>query len=163
MILRIAMMLYFAMSAVPVLATDKPAVISGSSYYVVDGDTIHLEGQEVRLFGIDAPEISQTCIGAEGGSWACGLRARDMLVGILSSQRQVSCAIMGHDRYGRILGRCYAGPIETGIDVQKALVAGGFAVAEFTKDYRQDEKQAKRQKNGFWAGEFLRPKKYRKR
>jgi endonuclease YncB( thermonuclease family) len=28
---------------------------------VIDGDTIKIEEKKIRLFGIDAPEINQTC------------------------------------------------------------------------------------------------------
>jgi len=29
---------------------------------VVDGDTIHLNGEKIRFSGIDTPELKQTCI-----------------------------------------------------------------------------------------------------
>jgi len=28
---------------------------------VVDGDTLHVGNERVRLFGVDAPELSQIC------------------------------------------------------------------------------------------------------
>lgn len=146
-----------------VLPPDTPPQVTGTSYRVVDGDTIHLEGQKIRLLGIDAPEMKQTCLGRNGLAWACGLRARDMLAGMLATAGQVSCTITGRDRYQRLLGRCYAGAAASGLDVQKALVLGGFAVAEYTEDYRAEERQAKRRNYGFWGGEFLRPREWRRR
>lgn len=143
-------------------ASDWPDVVMGESYRVVDGDTIHLEGKKIRLLGIDAPEMKQSCRAAEGESWACGVKARDVLKSMLAHHHQVSCKIDGRDRYGRLLGRCFAGQIDSGVDVQKALVAQGIAVAEYTNDYRRDERHARHQKNGIWAGQFLRPKQYRK-
>ena len=41
---------------------------------VIDGDTLGVSGQRIRLHGIDAPEKNQTCQ-IEGTPWACGIAA----------------------------------------------------------------------------------------
>lgn len=38
---------------------------------MIDGDSLSVGQHEIRLFGIDAPELKQTCMRA-GQSWACG-------------------------------------------------------------------------------------------
>ena len=38
---------------------------------IIDGDTIEIHGQRVRLFGIDAPEHDQLCEAA-GSRYRCG-------------------------------------------------------------------------------------------
>ena len=38
---------------------------------IIDGDTIVVAGERIRLQGIDAPELQQTCT-AYGQPWACG-------------------------------------------------------------------------------------------
>ena len=39
--------------------------VSSQELRVVDGDTIHLNGEKIRFTGIDTPELKQTCIKKE--------------------------------------------------------------------------------------------------
>jgi hypothetical protein len=55
--------------SLPVLAQEVPVV--------VDGDALKFGKQRMRLYGIDAPELHQTC---DGGTWAAGKLVRDALV-----------------------------------------------------------------------------------
>ncbi|WP_457585948.1 thermonuclease family protein [Ensifer canadensis] len=43
-----------------------------------DGDSLRLDGRRIRLEGIDAPEIGQTC-NRDGAEWDCGADARQRL------------------------------------------------------------------------------------
>jgi endonuclease YncB( thermonuclease family) len=70
---------------------------------VVDGDTLEIAGEKIRLEGIDAPESAQTCGRAKGGTWACGREAADALAKLVA-QRRVSCQNKGFDKYERMLG-----------------------------------------------------------
>ena len=45
---------------------------------IVDGDTITISGNKIRLSGIDAPEKDQTCRKA-GITWRCGYEATETL------------------------------------------------------------------------------------
>ena len=58
-------------------ATSAWADITGPAR-VIDGDTLDIAGERIRLHGIDAPESRQTCI-ADGATWPCGQSATDAL------------------------------------------------------------------------------------
>jgi endonuclease YncB( thermonuclease family) len=75
---------------------------------VVDGDTLVVGGQHIRLDGIDALETDQVCLDAGEKRWTCGIAARDQLARRIGAA-PVSCAAHGQDRYGRVLADCSVG------------------------------------------------------
>jgi len=80
------------------LASQSAADIIGR-IKVVDGDTIRVSGQVIRLFGVDAPEAKQTCQTSEGLYWACGAWVSDVLRNAFDGQ-EARCAKVEQDRYG---------------------------------------------------------------
>lgn len=122
-----------------------------------DGDSLMVGQTEVRLFGVDAPELGQTC--KKGGTvWAFGAEAADRL-SMLVAGGDVSCTSMGTDQYNRTLGRCTVGAT----DINRIVVATGFAVAyrRYSSDYVSAEETAKVNKRGIWAGTFKLPSNFR--
>src|SRR5688572_30542000 len=71
-----------------------------------EGDTLTVNGTPYTLYGIDAPEMDQVCIG-EGGMYPCGDFASEALQRLVG-KRAVRCDDMGADpkRPGRRVGRC---------------------------------------------------------
>jgi endonuclease YncB( thermonuclease family) len=101
--------------AVPALAGE--AIIGVAS--VIDGDTIEIHSQRLRLFGIDAMESGQLCQKA-GKQYLCGKEAAFALAGQIGSQ-VVRCEQEDIDRYKRVVATCSAG----GIDLNQWMVARG--------------------------------------
>jgi len=121
---------------------------------VTDGDTLRLAGQRVRLTGLDAPELEQTCIDADGREWSCGAEARVFLAELLKG-KEVSCRRSGRDAYRRVLASCIA----DGQDVGTRIVGAGWAVAEF--GYGPEQGEARAARRGIWSGSFATPVEWR--
>lgn len=121
---------------------------------LVDGDSFFLDGDEVRMVGIDAPEGRQNCT-REGKAWACGEAAKRELARLIGG-RPVSCDATERDQHQRLLSRCKAG----GIELNRQMVANGFAVS-FGRFYQREEQDARQQRRGIWSSEFDRPQDWR--
>jgi endonuclease YncB( thermonuclease family) len=122
---------------------------------VVDGDTLRLGATRIRLLGLDAPELDQTCTDASGSDWACGRQARAFVAGLLD-QSPVTCLPAGHDRYRRVLAHCRIGDTDLG----GAIVAAGWAVAEV--EYAAASAAARAAGRGIWASRFESPADWRR-
>lgn len=125
---------------------------------VIDGDSLEISGQRIRLWGVDAPEFNQVCERG-GADWKCGKAA----VGALRSQvsgRRVSCEALAVDRFERVVARCEV----DGRSLNEWLVREGWAL-----DYRRysrgayaaAELSAKSARRGLWAGDFENPESLR--
>ncbi|WP_018239965.1 thermonuclease family protein [Ensifer sp. BR816] len=119
-----------------------------------DGDSLRLSGRRVRIEGIDAPEIGQTCR-RDGAAWDCGAAARRRLEDLIGGTT-TRCRLHGHDRYGRELGLCEAGERNIG----REMVLSGHAVSYGL--YREEEEQARNRRAGLWAAQFVRPQEWRR-
>lgn len=139
------------------VAAPADGVVEGRAK-VVDGDSLEVRGQRIRLFGIDAPEGRQECRNASGQPYACGDVARDALSDLIG-RSSVLCERRDTDRYGRWVSDCFVGSV----NLNQALVRQGHAVAyaRYTKKYVADEAHARSEKLGLWSGQFERPSKWR--
>lgn len=121
--------------------------------HVIDGDSMMVEGRELRLKGIDAPEGRQHCT-RNGADWACGEDARRHLQALIAGQ-PVTCRAVESDRFRRLLAVCNAGDRV----LNAAMVEAGYAVSYGS--YRAEEDRARSARRGLWAGEFERPREWR--
>jgi endonuclease YncB( thermonuclease family) len=141
-----------ALLAVAVHFTRDPAREFGGLAYAIDGDTLWMAGERLRLVGIDAPELDQLCeVG--GRAVACGRASRDGLRRMIVTP--VTCVASGRDRYERPLVNCQTAEG----DIASRMVAAGLAVAQGC--CAAEEAAARGRHLGIWAGRFERPADWR--
>ena len=126
---------------------------------VIDGDTIEVAGERIRLHGIDAPESKQTCEWP-GKTIQCGRLATTALMD-LTAGAEVTCKTREKDRYGRWVAVCYD---PDGFDIGRNMVHTGWALAyrRYSTDYVETEDKAREAKRGMWKGEFVPPWEWRR-
>lgn len=127
----------------------------------IDGDTLRAgDGAEYRIFGIDAPELQQSCSEANGKSWLCGRAAKAKLTTLMKGGK-VNCEARATDRFGRIVAVCSAEGVP---DLGEALVRDGYAIdlgGPAGNPYAAAEAEAQTAKRGIWRGTFDRPSDWR--
>ena len=133
--------------------------IKSQELKVVDGDTIHLNGEKIRFTGIDTPELKQTCI-KKGIKDYCGVTAKKILINKIGS-KIVECISQGKDQYKRTLAECFV----NNESLSSYLVRSGYAFAyrKYSKKFIEDENYAKVNKLGMWSMKFVYPWDFRKK
>lgn len=140
------------------LPPGHPSITIHGTARVLDGDTIVVSGERIRLEGIDAPEGQQPCY-TNNRAWACGTASTDELRRFIGSS-PVGCAPTGTDRYGRTLARCHV----HGTDIQSWMVINGWAVAysRYSTDYEPEQEYARARRLGIWRGQVEMPEDWRR-
>ena len=147
--------LALATLAVGTAAAQSPIVGVVS---VIVGDTLEIQGQRIRLHGIDAPESEQFCE-KDGKQYRCGQQAALALSDKIG-RTTVRCEQRDIDRYKRFVAVCSLG----NVDLNAWMVRQGWAVAyrQYSRDYVDDESAAQTEKAGIWAGRFIEPANWRR-
>jgi len=81
---------------------------------VTDGDTITIAGTQIRLFGVDAPELNHPY----------GQKAKWALVALCKG-REIKADVTAVDDYGRTVARC---TLPDGRDLSAEMVRQGVAI-----------------------------------
>ncbi len=136
---------------------SQVAEISGPPS-VIDGDTIDIAGERIRLEGIDAPELAQTCALGAGKVWRAG-RAAKRALERLTRGRHLRCQVFHRDGYGRHVAQCMA----DGKNINQLMVLNGHAWAflKYSKRFAAQERDARQRKIGVWAARCVRAVAYR--
>ena len=134
---------------------------------VVDGDTIKIKNDRIRLSGIDAPELNQLCSKvflslfsiSFNKKYSCGKISTEKLKRLLKNEI-ILCKVENIDRYKRKLATCY----KDKLNINSWLVRNGYALAyvKYSKKYVLQEKEAEKDKLGIWQGTFEKPWNWRK-
>ncbi len=153
--------IFFFVALGPFVAPAQAGLrtLHGVVTHVTDGDTLWVrtpgasEAVQVRLLGIDAPEICQ----------AFGGQARDALAAHVL-HREVEVAVRATDVYGRAIARVTL----RGDDLSAWLVAGGHARSTHYQRrkgaYAREETAAREERRGLWAAAApVDPRDFRKR
>ena len=116
---------------------------------------------KIKLFGIDAPDPSQTCSNHRGMGYDCGQEAIIWLQNWLG-KREVRCRILSKVERGWATGVCFTDNNQ--YDIAAVVVNAGWAVAytRNTKIYVPYEQQAMNAHRGLWGGVFYKPWDWRK-
>lgn len=130
-----------------------------------DGDTFWIGEMPLRLWGADAPEMRQTCIGIE----KCGERSRSALFNLVNGaivrceQKQRSSGQFT-ESFGRPLVQCSVRREgEEEFDLAEKLIRQGFAVPyEGDSHYGYDDAAAAAAGSGVMVGCSLRPDVWRR-
>ncbi len=146
--------------------SQEPKIISGIAN-VIDGDTIRIEKNKIRLFGIDAPEKKQKCqkpwlsisFLTFNNDYECGVISTNKLKSKIDNKFLI-CKSNNIDRYKRFIAECY----KDKTNISRWMVLNGYAVAyrKYSKKFVSEENLAKKDKLGLWAGTFEMPWNWRK-
>lgn len=143
-------------------ASDAPpATLTGATARAIDGDSLKLGTTEIRLSGIDAPELKQSCARADGSAWNCGKEAKQALA-LFLQEGEIVCTGAVHDKFARTLAVCATALTP---DINAALVQRGWAIATDAPGregaYGAQQEAARKAGRGIWQGRFETPHDWR--
>lgn len=138
----------------------------GTPIAPVDGDTLRLtSGRNLRLWGVDAPELKQQGWDRQGNPVDIGRKAKDALK-VISRQPMLPGPVKGMS-YGRPVAPVTAGNLDVGrsqISTGNALAAPSFLGSEPSRrfDYLEQERLARQNRRGMHQTAFQDPADYRR-
>lgn len=124
---------------------NKGVALACNISKVSDGDTVTASCDNgklnVRVFGIDAPEMGQE-------PW--GEQSRRQLQGLLPSA-PVQLRVQDTDRYGRVVAQLFAGEQDIGLEMVRQGRAVVYAQYNRSPAYQTAQREAQRDRKGVWA------------
>ncbi len=119
---------------------------------------MRVAGKTFQLYGIDAPDIAQTCE-IRGRTYNCGRVSMTALMDLVAGV-DIRCMPRRGAAATPVIANCFA----AGYDLSEGMVHTGWALAmprDGTK-YTRIEARAKNAKRGLWKGKFTPPWEWRR-
>lgn len=134
--------------AVAAAGATRAAEINGPAR-VIDGHTLEVAGQRLRLFGIEAPPLEKDCQWP-GKVIPCGRISRTALMDLVVAT-DVVCRPRGDKSADARVAVCWA----DGFDIGANMVHTGWARAQRLQStgYAAIEEKARKARRGLWRGE----------
>lgn len=166
--MRRAALAVAALAAIPPAAAQQTDRIVSGYGYSIDGDSLVIAGDRIRLAGIDAPELEQEGEDKIGRTYPAGRFARDMLAAIIADQ-SIGCRVLPQkdgekDAQGRYVAICATSTVP---DVGAQMIGRGWALVDRSGEtaiygnYVQAETEARKLGRGVWQGRMAEPWTYR--
>ncbi len=145
-----------ALATAPKTEAAKSAPIIGAAK-AIEGDLLEVAGKRVRLYGIDAPEIAQSCR-VMIFAWGCGAEAQKMLSALVA-ERTVTCTELTRDVVGMPAALCRTESVQ----LNETMVRIGMALASPSepRTFATEEAAASREGVGLWRSSFDKPWEWR--
>ena len=108
-------------------ANEPPfsAIIKGRVRKIVDGDSLYINTHrpQIRLWGVDAPEINEKAY-----------KAATKTLAKIAIGQYISCKKITIDKYGRTIARCF---LNNGDEINRLMIESGTAKEyfRFTKGF----------------------------
>ena len=138
--------------------STQPQILTGTVSKVLSATTFVMNGITLKLYAIDAPDLSQTCLTKRSETYKCGKQAKKKLEKLLLN-KNISCQLLFPFATSKYYTVCEI----QGYDVGATMVSVGWAVADrkVSDVYIPYENQARQQDAGLWSGKFVAPWEYR--
>ena len=136
-----------------------------------DADTARIGDLNVQLFGVDAPDIDESCTVTPDNRATCGLIALTFTLDRVDDVETVDCLIVDVGENKTIFVDCLSEEFRSDISLDREtkslgeiLILSGFARADEDVEgpesgrYQAAELEAQRQSNGFWDCDEFTPR-----
>jgi endonuclease YncB( thermonuclease family) len=152
---------YVALAAAALVAATAwaqqyggPIEIAGYPH-VINGDTVAFGHLRVRLEGIAAPKMDQTCSGGADNDYPCGALSTNALLQLVNGGR-IRCRADVWNLYRRVFATCWRGDLDLGRQMVREGQASTYG--HFSALYLADEDEARAERRGIWRGRFEEPR-----
>ncbi|MGK7937270.1 MAG: thermonuclease family protein [Xenococcaceae cyanobacterium] len=138
------------------IETSEKGQIKGEAH-VIKGNIIEIDRQQIKLYGIDAPELEQICY-VNDRPWQCGLTVKQKLVEKIEG-KSLTCLTREQKNDNVPIAECFLGRQ----NLNGWLVEEGWAIADRqnSRSFISHEILAQRDHKGIYQSEFLKPSLWR--